>query len=232
VDEEANEMFNMGAETMALPMEEKMKFEQGDGGQSFGFVGITRTQHLVECYYSYKAKGANAVDPTGKPDNTEFLNIAKDDAIAWPQQARRGYPSTANARMESTITPFVRKSMEVNYTLFQIFEEKLGLPAGALVERHSLEEFSGSEARIIRTSPSPSSKESIMGIGAHTDFGSLVVYTHSHKLSYTNNSTVFYSRFYTIVLEDCKSLLLELIRGNMSRFSYIYNAVQIVSYGP
>lgn len=125
-------------------------------------------------YYSYKAKGANAVDPTGKPDSSEFLNVAKDDAIAWPQQARRSYPSTVNARMESTITPFVRKSLEVNTTLFQIFEEKLGLPAGAITERHKLEEFSGSEARLIRTSPSPSGKEPVVGIGAHSDFGSLV----------------------------------------------------------
>ena len=31
-------MFDMGAETMALPLEEKLKFEQGDGGQSFGCV--------------------------------------------------------------------------------------------------------------------------------------------------------------------------------------------------
>jgi hypothetical protein len=33
-------MFDMGAETMALPFEERMKFEQGDSGQSFGFVLI------------------------------------------------------------------------------------------------------------------------------------------------------------------------------------------------
>lgn len=134
-------------------------------------------QYLVEhlyFHYSYKAKGANAIDPTGKPDSSEFLNVAKDDAIAWPQQARRSYPSTVNARMESTITPFVRKSLEVNTTLFQIFEEKLGLPAGAITERHKLEEFSGSEARLIRTSPSPSGKEPVVGIGAHSDFGSLV----------------------------------------------------------
>lgn len=31
-------MFDVGAETMALPLEEKMKFEQGDEGGSFGFV--------------------------------------------------------------------------------------------------------------------------------------------------------------------------------------------------
>ena len=35
-DEEVNGMFDMGAETMALPLSEKMKFEQGDEGGSFG----------------------------------------------------------------------------------------------------------------------------------------------------------------------------------------------------
>ena len=29
-------MFDMGAETMRLPLDEKMKFEQGDEGSSFG----------------------------------------------------------------------------------------------------------------------------------------------------------------------------------------------------
>ena len=31
-------MFEMGAETMTLPLEEKMKYEQGDDGMSFGHV--------------------------------------------------------------------------------------------------------------------------------------------------------------------------------------------------
>lgn len=29
-------MFELGAETMVLPLEDKMKFEQGDDGLSFG----------------------------------------------------------------------------------------------------------------------------------------------------------------------------------------------------
>ncbi|KAF8218784.1 Clavaminate synthase-like protein [Tricholoma matsutake] len=155
VDEEVHEMFAMGSETLALPMEEKMKFEQGDNGMTFG----------------YKQAGANAVDASGKPDGAEFLNIAKDDALAWPHQARRTYPSIVNARMESTITPFVRKSLEVNNTFLRIFEAKLGLPAGALIERHKMDEFSGSEARVIRTSPCPPDKGQL--VGSHTDFGSL-----------------------------------------------------------
>ena len=35
-EHEVDEMFEMGAETMRLPMEEKMRFEQGDDGVSFG----------------------------------------------------------------------------------------------------------------------------------------------------------------------------------------------------
>jgi hypothetical protein len=35
-DESVDGMFELGSEIMALPMEEKMKFEQGDDGVSFG----------------------------------------------------------------------------------------------------------------------------------------------------------------------------------------------------
>ncbi|KAF7430927.1 hypothetical protein PC9H_006642 [Pleurotus ostreatus] len=155
VEQEANNMFDMGRETMDLPLEEKMKYEQGDGGSSFG----------------YKARGQVATDAMGTRDNIEFINVAKDDALAWPKQAHRSYPRTVNARMESTVIPFVRKSMEVNATLLDVFNEKLGLPEGALAKRHSVEEFSGSEARCTKSPPTPT--ETRLGIGAHTDFGSL-----------------------------------------------------------
>ncbi|KAF7967846.1 hypothetical protein HWV62_32888 [Athelia sp. TMB] len=158
VDHEANEMFDMGVETMKAPMSEKMQFEQGDDGMSFG----------------YKAKGANAVDETGALDTVEFINIAKDDALAWPRVARRSYPSATNARMESTIVPFVRKSLEVNATLMEVFNDRLGLPAGTLAQRHTIDEFSGSEARCIKNPPRPQGmSEEQRAIGAHTDFGSL-----------------------------------------------------------
>jgi hypothetical protein len=76
--------------------------------------------------------------------------------------------------MEPTIAPFVRKSLEVNNTILQAFEDKLGLPAGALMERHKMEEFSGSETRVIRTPPCPASEDQRQLVGSHTDFGSLV----------------------------------------------------------
>ncbi|KAI0333383.1 Clavaminate synthase-like protein [Cubamyces sp. BRFM 1775] len=157
-DEEVNKMFDMGAETMALPFDEKMKFEQGDGGISFG----------------YKAPGATVIDETGALDTVEFMNIAKDDALAWPTIARRTYPSTVIARMEDAVVPFIRKSVEVNDTLLEIFNELLVLPAGTLAEKHKLAEFSGSEARVIKNPPRPGGiDEAKAALASHTDFGSL-----------------------------------------------------------
>ncbi|KAK7051465.1 hypothetical protein VNI00_004439 [Paramarasmius palmivorus] len=155
VEQEVDGMFEMGEETMKLPLEEKIKFEQGDEGSSFG----------------YKAAGANAVDAYGVLDTVEFINIAKDDAFAWPNVARRTYPSTVNARMDTTIVPFVKKSNEINTTVINIFNDKLGLPPGELATRHKIEDYSGSEARTIKNPAGlPADR---MAIGAHTDFGSL-----------------------------------------------------------
>ena len=63
------------------------------------------------------------------------MNVAKDDALAWPKIARRTYPAATNARMESTIVPFVCKSLGVNATLLNVFNDRLGLPEGELTER-------------------------------------------------------------------------------------------------
>ncbi|GJE97255.1 clavaminate synthase-like protein [Phanerochaete sordida] len=160
VDDDVNEMFEMGAETMRLPLEEKMKYEQGDDGMSFG----------------YKAAGANAVDETGQLDTVEFINVSKDDALAYPQAVHRTYPSATAARMERTITPFVRKSVAINNTLMAVFNDRLGLPAGTLAALHTDDAQSCSEARCIKKPPSraqePESPDR-QAIGAHTDFGSL-----------------------------------------------------------
>lgn len=172
VDTEVNEMFDMGAETMNLPMEEKMKYEQGDDGMSFGYVCYSLLSYSILINFSYKAAGANATDETGKPDMVEFINVAKDDALAWPKVARRSYPSATEARMESTIVPFVKQSLAVNNTLMDVFNERLGLPEGTLAERHDLKEFSGSEARCIKSPPRPNGiTEEQAAIGAHTVSG-------------------------------------------------------------
>ncbi|EJF60000.1 Clavaminate synthase-like protein [Dichomitus squalens LYAD-421 SS1] len=156
VDEEVDGMFEMGRETIALPLEEKLKFEQGDQGVSFG----------------YKAAGVQFMDERGTRDVTEFVNIAKDDALSWPTPARRTYPSTVNARMESTIKQFVEKSLAINNALIDILNDKLGLPKGALAESHKPDTFSGCTARVIRAPPHVGPEEKLF-LTAHTDFGSL-----------------------------------------------------------
>ncbi|EJD06828.1 Clavaminate synthase-like protein [Fomitiporia mediterranea MF3/22] len=121
-DKEVEGMFDMGAETMDLPVEEKMKFEQGSEGNSFG----------------YKALGTISTNEYGNPDNVEFINISKDDALAYPEVKNRTYPSTVNAHMLSTITPFVRKSLAVFETIYSVFDKKLDLPDGAHTDYGSL----------------------------------------------------------------------------------------------
>lgn len=170
-------MFDMGAEMMALPLEEKMKYEQGDDGYSFGSVAVP-TFHLFanngSLSSSYKAKGATVTDETGKPDMTEFLNIAQDDAFAWPAIARREYPPCVTGRMDDAVVPFIKHSTEINDTLLGAFDGLLGLPAGTLAAKHAIGEFSGSEARVTHSPPRPNGiDESQAALAAHTDFGSL-----------------------------------------------------------
>ena len=144
--------------------------------------------------FSYKAPGSLAIDLKGSKDELEFLNISKDDALAWPRVVHRTYPSTVNARMENTIKPFVHKSVEINNTFLSIMENRLGLPKGALLDRHDWEKPSGSEARCIhkpakkrdavsdeananattKVASEPAEPEDpTVALGAHTDFGSL-----------------------------------------------------------
>ena len=46
--EEVDDMFDMGRQTLALPLEEKIKFEQGNEGFSFGSVMMNSLQPLFD----------------------------------------------------------------------------------------------------------------------------------------------------------------------------------------
>nr|VWO97788.1 Calcium-transporting ATPase (EC [Ganoderma boninense] len=154
--DEIDDMFEMGQETMSLPLEEKRKFEQGLEGASFG----------------YKGTGSQVLDERGSRDVTEFINVSKDDALAWPTLVHRTYPSTVTERMEATIKPFVEKSLAVNHSLIDVLNDKLGLPQGTLAEFHQAHEHSGCIARVIRAPPHPVPEEKLF-LSAHTDYGSL-----------------------------------------------------------
>ena len=123
----------------------------------------------------YKFAGANATDASGAPDSVEFIDVSKDDALAFPAVVNRRYPLTVEERMDSAVLPFVHKGTEVNQTLISILNDRLGLPPGCLAKMHALEERSGSEVRCIKktveSAPEPPDRASI---GAHTDIGSIV----------------------------------------------------------
>ncbi|KAF7783865.1 hypothetical protein Agabi119p4_30 [Agaricus bisporus var. burnettii] len=155
-EEEVAKMFDLGAEAMLLPLEEKLKFDQGIDGSSAG----------------YKAAGSNMVDASGEKDTVEFWNISKNDALAWPSHVHRTYPELLDRNMPTIIRPFVQKSLNVNETILGIFNDRLGLPKGTLESLHPVKEPSGCEARIIKNPPMPHNDQK-RGIGAHTDFGSL-----------------------------------------------------------
>lgn len=76
--------------------------------------------------------------------------------------------------MENTIKTFIRKSVDINMTIMGIFNDKLGLPNGALESLHRMEEHSCSESRLIKKPPTPGIAADRQVVGAHTDFGSLV----------------------------------------------------------
>ncbi|GAA5829462.1 hypothetical protein JCM11251_005060 [Rhodosporidiobolus azoricus] len=158
-------MFDMGKATFDLSPEELAPFEQGDSGMSAG----------------YKAAGANNVDAKGNLDTIQFINVAKDDALAYPEVKQRTYPPTVVERMD-TVTRFVRSSDDVLQKLMAVLEPRLGLPAGTLAALHKEGDISGSESRCI-LKPAPGDKgympegvgedgNPAAAIGAHTDFGS------------------------------------------------------------
>ena len=147
----------------------------------FTYFLITSPTYLRLSVCSYKARGTIATDKNGTLDTVEFLNIAQDDAVSWPRMTHRTYPATVNQHMDDVIVPFVRKSISVNMTFLAFFERRLGLPSGELLRRHRPDELNGGEARCIRTPP----RQTAAGIGAHTDFGSLVrIFSASIMISY------------------------------------------------
>ncbi|GJJ12485.1 hypothetical protein Clacol_006727 [Clathrus columnatus] len=162
-------MWEMGEATMALPLDVKMNFEQGDGGRSFG----------------YKAAGTTNTDEHGSLDTVEFINVSKDDALAWPKIVHREYPITVTTRM-SSIKKFIQESDAVLRTMLDIMSEYLDLPVNTLRDRHVFGNHSGSECRVIRNPPKRVPGDQV-ALGAHTDFGSLVGFQYKSNERFLSN---------------------------------------------
>lgn len=116
------------------------------------------------------------MDKEGTPDAIEFFTVAKDDILAFPTVVHRTYPEPVGKHMDSTLKPFLKKALDVNMTILSIFERKLGLANGEIMRLHTVEDQSGSEARILRAPgglASPNPNQPRISLLAHTDLGSL-----------------------------------------------------------
>ncbi|BGP14511.1 hypothetical protein JCM10213_000385 [Rhodosporidiobolus nylandii] len=125
-------MFAFGDATFKLPDEDLLPFEQGDSGMSAG----------------YKRAGSTNVDAKGNVDTVQFINVAKDDALAYPTVKQRTYPKTVNENIQ-TIQSFIRSSDDVLQKLMEALEPRIGLPKGTLAALHKEGDISGSESRVI-----------------------------------------------------------------------------------
>lgn len=171
-------MFAMGKATFELPDDELMPFEQGDSGMSAGYkkAGLNNVDAKVRLFSlpstsSPSASFADSFELQGNLDTVHFINVAKDDALAFPDVKQRTYPRTVVERMD-TVTAFVRKCAslslsssapapqadvllllpaadEVLQTLMAALEPRLGLPKGTLAALHKEGDISGSESRCI-----------------------------------------------------------------------------------
>ncbi|KAI1790647.1 Clavaminate synthase-like protein [Ganoderma leucocontextum] len=124
--------------------------------------------------FKYKSMGATVIDEKGNKDTTETMDVSQDDVLAYPVKVHQAYPATVGAAMDSTVRPFVRKSMDVSFHILSIMDDRLGLPKGTLAGLSRPEERSGSTLRLIRAPPaiSPSGQTFV---SPHTDFGSLTI---------------------------------------------------------
>lgn len=126
----------------------------------------TRTLALL-C--RYKAAGATYVDADGSTDVSEFINVSKDDAMAYPEVAHRVYPPTVNTYMKDTIRPFIQTCVTENRVLLGVFNDKLGLPKDTLLDLHDHTKRCLSESRCIKVPAAP--KDTKIALGRHTDVG-------------------------------------------------------------
>lgn len=122
----------MGEATFEMPLDELLKFEQGDGGMSAG----------------YKRAGSTNVDAKGNVDTVQFINVSKHDALYYPEVKMRTYPSAVNERMD-TVRAFIQQSDDVLQNLMEALETKIGLEKGTFRALHPPDRLSGSESRCI-----------------------------------------------------------------------------------
>lgn len=154
----SSQLFTLGQEIFALPLEEKLQYDLSSQNSYFG----------------YKGYGAGVIDSNGTRDRVEFWNISKDD-ILHHSSSPLPHPSILRAaETRATIAKFMTSSHEIVTVILGILNANLGLPQGTLESLHRLEAESGDQVRWVKSPPQPRNDRAV-ALGEHTDFGSVTV---------------------------------------------------------
>ncbi|KAL5002039.1 hypothetical protein BDV10DRAFT_202936 [Aspergillus recurvatus] len=153
--EDANKLFEIGADLFELPLEEKEKYDLSS----------------KKSYFGYKAQGAAVVDRQGNLDRNEFYNVSKDDimGISEPLPA----PDIIN-NSRHIFETFIMCSHSIVTLILNILNASLRLPESTLTNIHRLHAISGDQVRFVKAPPQPADDRRT-ALGEHTDFGSVTI---------------------------------------------------------
>ncbi|KAH8812916.1 oxidoreductase [Xylogone sp. PMI_703] len=153
----AEHLFKLAPEFFKVPLEEKIKYDL--------------TKHDG---HGYKSLGQSAMDKKGTPDETEFLNISKDDIFVKKTGTITG-PDILQQHFD-LFQQYMQEAHSVLSTILKALANQLNLPEQKLASLHRIAEPSGDQVRITYAPPSPANSEEDeqkRKLGEHTDFGSL-----------------------------------------------------------
>ncbi|KAL4887605.1 hypothetical protein BJY04DRAFT_204447 [Aspergillus karnatakaensis] len=153
--EDADKLFEIGADLFELPLDEKQKYDLSS----------------KKSYFGYKAQGAAVVDRQGNLDRNEFYNVSKDDimGVSKPLPA----PDILN-NSRDTLKSFMGRSHSIVTLILNLLNTNLGLPESTLANVHRLHAVSGDQVRFIKAPPQPQDDRRT-ALGEHTDFGSVTI---------------------------------------------------------
>ncbi|KXS97951.1 hypothetical protein AC578_3391 [Pseudocercospora eumusae] len=153
----ADEIARVGEKIMALPVEEKMKYEP-EPGEIIG----------------YKKVGRTLVDKDKTPDTAEFFNVAKNDMIVPDSKMKRQWPKLVMDNKE-LFAKYCKAAHSTGMQIMDILAKKLGIDPKEFRSRHTIEEPAGDHVRITRGPPRKTAEMPEIQTPSHTDFGTITI---------------------------------------------------------
>ncbi|KIV86674.1 hypothetical protein PV11_02271 [Exophiala sideris] len=154
--EEADQLYRLSKETLALPFEEKDKYD---------FL-------KTKSFFGYKPAGTvKTTDKDKRPDSTEFFNIGKD--CLFDVAPSSPYPEVIqNAR--PLLQKFCKGAHEMGMDILRTLARASGEAEEIFVDRNLFHEPSGDHIRLT-LKPASTASTSGVGLASHTDFGSVTI---------------------------------------------------------